>query len=395
MSTRALSLATVMLVICCFGAGPVRAQNLEAGKTPAQIFAGSCTACHKGSRGLLKTVAPGSLPGFLRQHYTTSPDMAKMLSAYLISNGATDTRYRAEPPKQQPGDLKPAPRSEPEHAERHGRKPPREAARPDADGVAAHDEPHGRKDRHGKRIARPGRENPETAEPGAEPQAGEHDGRKQGAKSKKLTRRGKHGAEEPPKADAAGQESPKEAAKPEPAKEEPATGSGKAEAAKEDTPKTDASKADTSKTETSKDAPKDQAAKPEAKPDLTKTDGGKTGAAPDAAKSGASSSEADKAEGGKSEGTPPAQAATPAEPKAVPLRADPVPAVTPAPKSGEGEAKPAPAASSAPASSSPAAASPSAPAEPAKVETPATTAVTPPASAPPAPAGPPIPPISK
>ena len=204
MSTRALSLATVMLVICCFGAGPVRAQNLEAGKTPAQIFAGSCTACHKGSRGLLKTVAPGSLPGFLRQHYTTSPDMAKMLSAYLISNGATDTRYRAEPPKQQPGDLKPAPRSEPEHAERHGRKPPREAARPDADGVAAHDEPHGRKDRHGKRIARPGRENPETAEPGAEPQAGEHDGRKQGAKSKKLTRRGKHGAEEPPKADAAG-----------------------------------------------------------------------------------------------------------------------------------------------------------------------------------------------
>ena len=63
MLSRALSLATVMLLIGGFAAAPVRAQNLEAGKSPSQIFSGTCTACHKGARGLLKTVAPGSLPG--------------------------------------------------------------------------------------------------------------------------------------------------------------------------------------------------------------------------------------------------------------------------------------------------------------------------------------------
>src|SRR3979411_1452400 len=92
MLSRALSLATVMLLIGGFAAAPVRAQNLEAGKSPSQIFAGTCTACHKGARGLVKTVSPGSLPGFLRQHYTTSPEMAGQLSAYLLSNGASDTR---------------------------------------------------------------------------------------------------------------------------------------------------------------------------------------------------------------------------------------------------------------------------------------------------------------
>src|SRR6202161_3655609 len=95
MLSRALSLATVTLLIGCFAAVPAWAQatNLEAGKSPSQIFAGTCTACHKSPRGLLKTVPAGSLPGFLRQHYTTSSEMAGLLSSYLVSNGAADTRY--------------------------------------------------------------------------------------------------------------------------------------------------------------------------------------------------------------------------------------------------------------------------------------------------------------
>ena len=94
MLSRALSLATVTLLMGWFAAAPVRAQaqNLEAGKSPSQIFAGTCNACHKGPRGLLRTVPAGSLPGFLRQHYTTSSEMASLLSAFLISNGASDTR---------------------------------------------------------------------------------------------------------------------------------------------------------------------------------------------------------------------------------------------------------------------------------------------------------------
>src|SRR5258705_9932031 len=106
MLSRALSLATVALLIGCFAAIPVQAQNLEAGKSPSQIFAGTCTACHKSPRGLLKTVPAGSLPGFLRQHYTTSSEMASLLSAFLVSNGAADTRYVGTQSKQQGKDAK-------------------------------------------------------------------------------------------------------------------------------------------------------------------------------------------------------------------------------------------------------------------------------------------------
>ena len=154
MLSRALSLATVMLLIGGFAAAPVRAQNLEAGKSPSQIFAGTCTACHKGARGLLKTVAPGSLPGFLRQHYTTSSEMASVLSAYLVSNGATDTRYTGGQPKQAK-DAKQEPSGQPGQLDRFGRPirraPTQEASRPDADGrvppAAAAEErgPDGRK----------------------------------------------------------------------------------------------------------------------------------------------------------------------------------------------------------------------------------------------------------
>src|ERR1700748_2785637 len=110
MLSRALSLATVMILLGCFAAKPSQAQNLEAGKSPSQIFAGTCTACHKGPRGLLKTVAAGSLQGFLKQHYTTSPEMASLLAAFLVSNGATDSRYvgsPAKPGKDEKSELKP------------------------------------------------------------------------------------------------------------------------------------------------------------------------------------------------------------------------------------------------------------------------------------------------
>src|ERR1700744_6744472 len=75
-SSRALILATVMLLVGCLATERALAQatNLEAGKSPAQIFAGTCNACHKAPRGLLKSVPPSSLSSFLRQHYTTSPE---------------------------------------------------------------------------------------------------------------------------------------------------------------------------------------------------------------------------------------------------------------------------------------------------------------------------------
>src|SRR6202142_311889 len=94
MSSRARIFAAVTLLAGCL-AGPAawaQAQNLEAGKSASQLFAGTCNACHKSPRGLLKTVSPGSLSGFLREHYTTGGEMASHVSSYLISNGASDSR---------------------------------------------------------------------------------------------------------------------------------------------------------------------------------------------------------------------------------------------------------------------------------------------------------------
>ena len=208
MLSRALSLATVTLLISCFAALPARAQNLEAGKTPAQIFDGSCTACHKAPRGLLKSVPAGSLPGFLRQHYTTSSEMASRLSAYLISHGATDQRYVGIPPKQG-ADAKPEANSsgtEPQ-LNRNGRPsraaaPAQEASRPDADGLSPRGEPGGRQGRNAKRLNDPSVVGPgmDGAVPAQATSERGPDGRKLSAKQR-LGNRGKPGTETPPKTD--------------------------------------------------------------------------------------------------------------------------------------------------------------------------------------------------
>lgn len=138
MLSRALILAAVAFVLGCFGAIPADAQNLEAGKPPSQIFSSTCSLCHKSSRGLLKSVSPGSLPGFLRQHYTTSTDMAAAMSAYVLSNGAANAAPGGGNLTKQGQEAKtgPKPTQEPgpEQAAK-GRKPTREASRPDADGL--------------------------------------------------------------------------------------------------------------------------------------------------------------------------------------------------------------------------------------------------------------------
>ena len=227
---RALSLAAVTLLVGCFAAPSVwaQAQNLEAGKSPSQLFAGTCNACHKSPRGLLKTVSAGSLPGFLRQHYTTSSDMASQLSTFLISNGASDNRNQAK----QGADTKPA--SGTDQVARHGRyvgpPPSREAAKPDADG------PQGR---NAKRPATTDAPAQAAIERGP-------DGRKLTSRQR-LDKRGRPGTEEspisrdePPKAEpgmddkAKAETAKEEGVKPDGSK--PA-GEGKSEAAKMEMPK--------------------------------------------------------------------------------------------------------------------------------------------------------------
>jgi hypothetical protein len=106
MRSRALNLAALALLTgLCGSTGvalrPAAAQQLDANKPPAQIFAGTCAACHRSPRGLVRSVAPGSLPSFLRQHYTTGNDMAGTMASFVLGNGGT--QQVAEPPaKQEP-----------------------------------------------------------------------------------------------------------------------------------------------------------------------------------------------------------------------------------------------------------------------------------------------------
>ena len=358
MLSRALSLATVTLLIGCLAAGAAHAQatNLEAGKSPSQIFSGTCTVCHKSPRGLLKTVPASSLPGFLRQHYTTSSDMASVLSSYLVSNGATDTRYQAkDQPKQGKNskqdarqEAKPAGQPGADQLDRFGRRlhaPARmqEAAKPDADGLTPQGE-GGRPGQKGKRLARPS-EAPDTKPADGQTPAQAATDAKQGARQK-LSKRGRP-TEELPKSDTA---------KPDAAKEEAAKGEPKEDASKSEskteTAKTDAAKGEADKAETAaKPVGEDKTAKVDAPKETAKESGG-------------------------------------SEP--APLRPDPVPPVTPAPPATATapSASPTTAGGTPEPSASPsAAASPTPPAAP-----PAPPAVT--ASAPPV-AGPPVPPISQ
>ena len=162
-------------------------------------------------------------------------------------------------------------------AGRPRRRPPGRTA----DGRAPQAEPEGRQGRN--RLA-----NPDAAKPAGEGQAPAAaaeergpDGRRLSAKQR-LSKRGKPGEELP-----------------------------KTDTAKPDAPMGEAAKGEVPKDEKPSTA-KDEGSKPEAKPDEEKSESAKL--------------DSPKGEGAKSD---------------VPLRADPVPAVTPAPKSPEGEAKPA------------------------------------------------------
>ena len=56
-------------------------EDLEKGKSGAQIFATDCAICHKTPQAAVKGGAPGE--GFLRQHYTSSQQSAAAVAAYL------------------------------------------------------------------------------------------------------------------------------------------------------------------------------------------------------------------------------------------------------------------------------------------------------------------------
>src|SRR5215207_4828606 len=321
MLSRALSLATVTLLIGCLTAGVARAvENLDAGKSPSQIFSNTCSACHKSPRGLLKSVSASSLPGFLRQHYTTGTDMASVLSSYLISNGAADPRYQAKDAKQKDAKQQDG---RPDRSERFGRRqapaaPAQEAARPDAEGTPQGE--GGRRGRDAKRFARP-QAVPDAAKPDGQAPAQAATDSKSGVRQKQGRRGRPPATQEPAKtAPAAPGDS---------ANEDASRDAAKAETATTDPAKTDAIKTDGVKGEG--DKPSGDAAKPAGEMEKPARE---------------DRSEAAKVDAKENAGSEPN-----------PLRPDPVPAVTSAspasattaPEPGSSAASPPPATVTAPA----------------------------------------------
>src|SRR5262245_4627539 len=89
-----LLLVSVMLAL---NTGPLRAQDLDAGKSAEKLFASNCTTCHRTPRGLAKQANRLSLFYFLRQHYTTSQTSAGELATYLVATDSGASRAKQKP----------------------------------------------------------------------------------------------------------------------------------------------------------------------------------------------------------------------------------------------------------------------------------------------------------
>jgi hypothetical protein len=83
--------------------------DYSAGKTPPQLFASDCSACHRSPQGLASGRDAGVLTAFLREHYTTHVEWAGVLANYLIGVGGAAPRQRAVQPASVPNTANPQP----------------------------------------------------------------------------------------------------------------------------------------------------------------------------------------------------------------------------------------------------------------------------------------------
>ncbi len=98
-------LASLVAVAACAAGVPAGAQsNLDAGKSPAQIFAATCNACHRSPREIKHTSA-----AFLLEHYTTGPREAAAMAAYLASVGTDPVAVQHRRPPTLGAGQQPAP----------------------------------------------------------------------------------------------------------------------------------------------------------------------------------------------------------------------------------------------------------------------------------------------
>jgi hypothetical protein len=90
---KAISIFVVGLATACASAAAT-AQDLTAGKTPAQLFSSDCAECHRSPGSVAGTRDVHALAGFLREHYTTKSETADALAAYVSSFAGTGAAMR-------------------------------------------------------------------------------------------------------------------------------------------------------------------------------------------------------------------------------------------------------------------------------------------------------------
>jgi hypothetical protein len=87
-------------------AAPAGAQeNLDQGKSAAQLFASDCAICHKSTQGLSRAGGLLGLQNFLREHYTASRESAAAIARYVAATDkgpAPAKRTRATATKRTP-----------------------------------------------------------------------------------------------------------------------------------------------------------------------------------------------------------------------------------------------------------------------------------------------------
>lgn len=76
---------TIGILVQCMAGVAGAQENLDQGKSPAQLFASNCAICHKSPQGLAKAGGLLGLDSFLREHYTASKESAGALASYLKS----------------------------------------------------------------------------------------------------------------------------------------------------------------------------------------------------------------------------------------------------------------------------------------------------------------------
>ena len=94
-----VGLQLAMPVLALLAAGPAGAQeNLDSGKSGAQLFASDCAICHKTPQTVARGGGTLGLSNFLREHYTASRESAAAISAYLDSFSRAPAPANRAPP---------------------------------------------------------------------------------------------------------------------------------------------------------------------------------------------------------------------------------------------------------------------------------------------------------